>query len=79
MNELIRILEKIRPGVEFEGRTDLFASGILDSMTIVALAAELNDEFDIEVKVTDILPENFNSVESIEKMIRRLSDEDQPL
>lgn len=47
MEELLQILRKVKPGVDFEGKTDLFESGVLDSMTIVMLAAEINDEFDI--------------------------------
>ena len=45
-------------------------------MTIVMLAAEINDEFDIDIQVTDIVPENFNSAESILAMIRRHQEED---
>lgn len=39
MEELLQILRKVKPGVDFEGKTDLFESGVLDSMTIVMLAA----------------------------------------
>ena len=45
-------------------------------MTIVMLAAEINDEFDIDIQVTDIVPENFNSAESILAMIHRHQEED---
>ena len=76
MEELLQILRKVKPGVDFEGKTDLFESGVLDSMTIVMLAAEINDEFDIDIQVTDIVPENFNSAESILAMIRRHQEED---
>lgn len=76
MNELLQILRKVKPGVDFEEKTDLFESGILDSFSIIALASELNDEFDIELQVPDIIPENFNSVESILAMIRRHQEED---
>ena len=77
MEELLQILRKVKPGVDFEGKTDLFESGVLDSMTIVMLAAEINDEFDIDIQVTDIVPENFNSAESILAMIRRHQEEDE--
>ena len=64
MEELLQILRKVKPGVDFEGKT------------IVMLAAEINDEFDIDIQVTDIVPENFNSAESILAMIRRHQEED---
>ena len=76
MNELLEILHEINPAADFEGRTDLVDSGALDSMSIVMLASELNDEFDISIRVTDITPENFNSTENIMQLIRRLQSED---
>lgn len=76
MEKLLKILKEINPDVDFEGRTDLFESGDLDSMSIVMLASEINDEFDVELKVTDIIPENFNSPEAIMAMIEKLAEED---
>ena len=74
MEELLQILRKVKPGVDFEGKTDLFESGVLDSMTIVMLAAEINDEFDIEISVEDLLPENFNSVDAMVELITRAQE-----
>ena len=74
MEELLQILRKVKPGVDFEGKTDLFESGVLDSMTIVMLAAEINDEFDIEISVEDLLPETFNSVDAMVELITRAQE-----
>jgi len=38
------------------------------------LVGELNDEFDIQITVEDLLPENFNSVEAISKLVLRLEN-----
>lgn len=76
MKKLLEILKTINPDMDFEGRTDLFESGDLDSMNIVMLASEINDEFDVTIKVTDIIPENFNSPEAMMDMINRLQEED---
>ena len=56
MKELLKILHEIKPDVNFEGRTDLFSSGDLDSMNIIMLVSEINDEFDVDIKVPDIIP-----------------------
>lgn len=76
MKKLLEILKAINPDMDFEGRADLFESGDLDSMNIVMLASEINDEFDVTIKVTDIIPENFNSPQAMMDMISRLQEED---
>ena len=35
----------------------------------------LNDEFDISIPATEIIPENFNSVDAMAAMVARLSEE----
>lgn len=75
MEQLLTILEELKPGVDFEGNKRLIDDGILESLEIITLASELNDEFDIEITVADVLPENFNSAEAIWSMIERPQDE----
>lgn len=76
MEELLEILEDLKPGVEFEGKNALIDDGVLDSLDIITLVSEINDEFDVEIAVNDIRPENFNSAEAMLRMIRRLQDEE---
>ena len=56
MNELMEILEELRPDVDFENETLLIGNGILDSFDIVSLVTALNDAFDIEIKPNDLIP-----------------------
>ena len=37
MEELLEILQELKPGVKFEGQTRLFDDGILDSLDVVSL------------------------------------------
>ena len=62
MDELLEILNEVKPGVDFENDTDLIGHGVLDSITMVTLVMELNDAFDIEITPVDIVPENFKTV-----------------
>ena len=68
MEKLIDILKGIRPDIDIESTT-LVDDGVLDSFDIVTLVSELIDAFDVELSVEDILPENFNSVGAILKLI----------
>ena len=69
-NQVIDILEDINPGVDHEARVDLVDSRCIDSLTMIAFVAELEDAFDVE-----ILPDNFNSVEAVCSLMARLQAE----
>lgn len=70
--EIMEILEDLRPDVDFENETKLIDDGILDSFDIVSLVGEISDEFDVEVTPKDLIPENFNSVDKIVELIEKL-------
>lgn len=75
MEELLDILKGLKPGVDFENEKNLIDDRILDSLDVMNLTVELNDEFDIEITPLDILPENFQSVDAMFALITRLQDE----
>lgn len=70
---LMEILTDLRPDVDFETETELVSGHILDSLDIVSIHAEIEDEFDIKITPKDFVAENFNSVEALCKMIERLT------
>lgn len=72
MKRLLEILAGIRPDVDFELEKGLIDDGILDSFDVVSIISELNDEYDINIRVTELGPVNFNSAEAIMKMVERL-------
>ena len=73
MNEILDILDEL--GIEFEEGDALVDDGILSSLDVVAIIAELSEAFDITVPARDIVPENFNSAEAMYLMVQRLLDE----
>lgn len=75
MEKLLEILKGIRPDVDFENEKALIDDGVLDSFDVVSIISELNDEYDIQVKVTELEPENFNSAEAIWNMVQKLRND----
>jgi len=71
-DKLMEILTELRPDVDFEVNTSLIDDGILDSFDLVSLIGELSDVFGVEISFDDMDPDNFNSVESMLEMLRRL-------
>ena len=72
----MEILKGIRPDVDFENEKALIDAGVLDSFDVVSIISELNDEYDIHVKVTELNPENFNSMEAIWGMVQKLKNKE---
>ena len=75
MDEILEILEGINPDIDFETCDTLVDDGILASLDIVSVSAELSDAFDITIPARDIVPENFNSAEAMYAMVQRLLDD----
>lgn len=64
-NRIIEILSEIRPEIDFNVDVNFFDCGILDSFDVVTLVTALDEEYMISIDGTDILPDNFSSVNTI--------------
>lgn len=71
----MEILNAIRPDVDFENETALITDEILGSFDVVSIVGEINDAFDIEIRPSHLVPENFDSAEAIMTLIEQLQDE----
>ena len=68
-NKIIKILTEIRPEFDFTETTNFIEQGMLDSFDIITLVTTLDTEFGISIDGMDILPENFENIEKIEKLV----------
>lgn len=75
MEKLLEILEEIQPDVNYRECTTLIDDGILDSFAILSIVSEIEDEFGVSLTPAEIIPDNFNSAESLWKMIERLKED----
>ncbi len=75
MEELLDILAEIKDDVDYETEDKLIDDGIFDSFDILQLISALNDAFDISIPASEIIPENFNSAETLWDMVQRLQED----
>ncbi|MCR5404106.1 MAG: acyl carrier protein [Butyrivibrio sp.] len=75
MDRLLEILSEIKEDVDFESKDNLLDDGILDSFDILQIINALNEEYDISIPASEIIPENFNSAESLYAMVQRLQED----
>jgi acyl carrier protein len=68
--KVLEILLDIRPDIDFSEEINLVDGGVLDSFDIVSIISDLNDAFDIHIRVTDLKPENFNSLKAIVNLVK---------
>ena len=71
MKSVVEILKEIRPEFDFAASSDFIADGMLDSFDMVTLVATLDKNFGISIQGTDIVPENFQNLLSIEALLRK--------
>ena len=69
--KIIKILSEVRPEFDFLKSDNFIAEGLLDSFDIVQVVTALDNEFKISIEGTDIKSENFISVDSLMKLIKK--------
>lgn len=72
MKEKIKeVILSVNDSIDVED-PDLNIAEDLDSIDIIALIAELEDEFDIEITMEEKSGKNFENIDTLAKMIERL-------
>lgn len=67
--QIISILQEIRPEFDFSQDINFIEEGMLDSFDVVSLVTTLDENYGISIDGMDILPENFATVESIKNLL----------
>lgn len=70
-NQIIEILNGLRPEFDFSEDVNFIEEGMLDSFDVVSLVSELEENFGININGVDILPENFSSIGNIKSLINK--------
>lgn len=71
MDRLIKILQGINPLV-LEKKEKIITDSVVDSVDLVEIIGEIEQEFNIEIPIELITPDNFDSVEKMWELIDEL-------
>ena len=71
MKRIEQVLKDIRPEFDFTASEDFMGDGMLDSFDMVTLVSDLDKEYGISIAGVDIVPENFQSIATIEKLLAK--------
>ena len=69
--KIISILSELRPEFDFSKPVNFIEEGMLDSFDIVTLVDTLDTEYDIVIDGIDIIPENFDSLDSTVRLLQK--------
>lgn len=70
-NEILELLHGYKQEIPSDSSADILDSGIIDSFDMVNIVSLLESRFHISVDAEDILPENFQSIDCISKLVER--------
>jgi acyl carrier protein len=71
MKQIAEILKEIRPEFDFTTSNDFMADGMLDSFDVVTLVSTLDKTYGISIQGTEIVPENFQNLQTIEVLLKK--------
>ena len=73
--KVLNILSEIRSEFDFSTSSNFIEDGMLDSFDMVTLVTMLDEEFKISIEGTQVIPDNFISVESICSLLSKYVNE----
>ncbi|WP_141048469.1 acyl carrier protein [Aliarcobacter cryaerophilus] len=68
---VLKVLKSINSIGNFENSSNFLVDGLVDSLDIIRLITLLETEFEISINALDIVPENFDSIKNITKLIKQ--------
>ena len=67
--QILKILQDINNDIPDDIEVNLLEKGIIDSFDMANIVSALEENFNIEIDGEDIIPENFDSIINISKIV----------
>ena len=72
MEEFIKMLNEIKPNIDFEQEEALVDDGLIGSLEIISIISEIADRYGVQIPSDEIIPDNFNSAEALYELVEDL-------
>lgn len=69
--QILKIMQDIKPDVDFEAEKALIDDEVLDSFDVIQIVTAIMDTFDVEIDADDIEPENLNSLDALCDLVQQ--------
>lgn len=69
MKTLLDLLTSLHPERDYAGSSDFFGEGLIDSFDMMRLIALIEQEYGVQVAGTDMMPQNFASLEALKELL----------
>lgn len=70
IEKIIEMIRDINPYEQIDEASELVKSGILDSLSILSLVTQLEDEFEIEIPEDAVTAKKFATVADIVRLVK---------
>lgn len=70
--EILGVIQNFNDEIPTDISINLLDGGFIDSFDVVNIVSELEEAFNVEIPPEEIIPENFDSIEHITKLIAKL-------
>lgn len=68
-DKILEILQETRPESDFLNSENFVSDSLLDSFDLIVLIGEIEELFKVVIAGTDVVPENFVSLDAIANLI----------
>ncbi len=69
MKKVIDLLKTLHPDYDYDSSEDFISDGLIDSVDMQRLLAMIDEEYDVQLAGTELMPMNFTSVETIRDLL----------
>lgn len=73
--QVLEVLRNVNPNIADNVEANLLETGLIDSFEIVNVVLELEDAFDIIIDPELVLPENFQTINNIVKLVENIRNQ----